>query len=265
MTFSHLLRPYDAIPLNSPLVPAAHGNAVSWLGDAPRTERGVLLREQDIPCTIKTDNNKALLCFSDKTVLLSQNQILYPAPFILDETSQHPEDLSESFDALFPAAIEASFDAPQQGQMMPAYKPGTALNNPFEMDLLKDIATALLYVIGQHHLKSHHLILVWKSQPLDAWGQLDTPKPDLRLDITETSQNDLTSLKRLENLAQNICQDIQHMIPKTPGQYLRDGQAKPTPFLSVKGPRSASSHEKLQCEKLSFLTEIKQSMAHCLS
>jgi hypothetical protein len=265
MTFSHLLRPFDAIPINSPLVPAAFGSAVSWLGDAPRTKGGVILSEQDIPHTKKTHNNRTLLCFSDKTVLLAQDNLLYPAPFILEEGAQNPKALSDSFEALFPVACEAEFDNPQPGHMMPAYKPGFVSNNPYEMDLLKDIATTLLYVVGQHHLKSHHLILVWKTQPLDAWGHLDVPKPDLRLDLTGTSQNDLTSLRRLEKLAQDICQDIQHMIPKTPGHHLRDGQAKPTSFLSVKGPRAVSSHEKLQCQKLPFLMELKQSMAHCLS
>lgn len=265
MTFSHLLRPFDAIPINSPLVPAVFGSAVSWLGDAPRTKSGVTLNKQDIPHTQKIHKNRTLLCFSDKTVLLAQDNILYPAPFILDDRSKNLAHLASSFDALFPVACEAEFDHPESGHMMPAYKPGTATNNPFEIDLLKDIATTLLYVIGQHHLKSHHLILVWKSQPIDAWGRLDVPKPDLRLDITSTSQSDLTSLKRLEKLAQDICQDIQYMIPKTPGHHLRDGQVKPTSFLSVKGPRALSSHEKLQCQKLPFLMELKQSMAHCLS
>jgi hypothetical protein len=228
---------------------ADDGQAVAWLGDAPRVEGRVFAsaaQPPDLATTVLPQGGSALL-FQDHTFLVANAaKAVFPSPFrILGGTPPKPHVFSKILEQVSPWPAEWTGGA-RTGKLVPSFLPFQPIPSPQEEADLVATAENLLAILRMEHTCAH-----WRSQPVKRNGTISGP-------MLSTTPKAHPSWHLLHTALQLLWLGG-YPIPTLPGQTLRDGSRQALHLdITAQTPPIASAHERLKVEMRPGVQEMRK-------
>jgi hypothetical protein len=233
----HLPDPNNTAFLSMGVLPVDDGQAVAWLGDAPRVEGRVFASAaQPADRTFALPRGGSVLVFDDGTFLVAnQAKSVFPAPFRGMGSMPSTNVLDKLLDALQPWTGEWTGGA-RAGKLVPSFLPFQPVPSAQEEADLVAIAENLLAILRMADTSAH-----WRSQPVKRNGSISSPM----LSTTPKAHPHW----HLLHTALQLLWLGGYPIPTLPGQTLRDGSRQALHLdITAHTPPIASAHERLKVE-----------------
>lgn len=230
------------------ILTADDGQAVSWLGDAPRVEGRVFASAAQPPdlATIPLPQGGSVLLFEDRTFLVATAaKAVFPAPFLhLGSAPPKPNIFAKILEQLAPWPAEWTGGA-RAGKLVPSFLPFAPVPSAQEEADLVAIAENLMAILRMDHTVAH-----WRSQPVKRNGTVSGP-------MLSTTPKAHPKWHLLHTALQLLWLGG-YPIPILPGHTLRDGSRQALHLdITARTPPIATAHERLKVEMRPGMQEIR--------